>query len=93
MPVSLLSEPPVSPSKTFTPSPSTTATSGQAVGAMAHCIPTERQTKTEEAEDSEQRLRYPTATVDAETINDVMAARLATCLLAHVLYLKSQVPL
>lgn len=35
----------------------------------------------------------PRVTLDSERISDVMAARLVTCLLGHVLYLKGQVPL
>lgn len=37
--------------------------------------------------------RFPTATLAVDGISDVMAARLAICLLGHVLFLKSQVPL
>ncbi|KAH8115643.1 hypothetical protein DFH11DRAFT_1296988 [Phellopilus nigrolimitatus] len=45
-----------------------------------------------EREREEEPPRFPTATLDTESISDVMAARLATCLLGHVLYLKNQVP-
>lgn len=47
-------------------------------------------THVDEEEASE---RYPTATLDVERITDVMAARLTSCLLGHVLYLKGQIPL
>ncbi|EJD00732.1 uncharacterized protein FOMMEDRAFT_168996 [Fomitiporia mediterranea MF3/22] len=36
--------------------------------------------------------RLPTAMINVECISDVMASRLAMCLLGHVLFLKSQVP-
>ena len=41
----------------------------------------------------ETRERFPTARVETDRISDVMAARLAICLLGHVLYLMSQIPL
>jgi hypothetical protein len=37
--------------------------------------------------------RIPRVDLDGEAITDAMAARLATCLLGHVLFLKNQVPL
>lgn len=37
--------------------------------------------------------KIPSITIDADVITDVMAARLATSLLGHILFLKSQVPL
>ena len=45
------------------------------------------------AEPVEDELGVPTVKLDAHAITDVLAARLAICLLGHVLYLKSQVPL
>lgn len=41
----------------------------------------------------DEEATIPTVTLSSESISDVMAARLTTCLLGHVLYLKSQVPL
>ena len=37
--------------------------------------------------------RIPRVCLDVEGISDVLAARLAICLLGHVLFLKNQVPL
>jgi len=37
--------------------------------------------------------KYPTVRLDLDFITDEVAARLATSLLGHVLFLKSQVPL
>lgn len=87
MPVSLLPGPSESPSALMAQLTSTSA-SGTAVVAVQ-----KQQTKTEQREGNEKKMRYPTALIETESISDVMAARLATCLLAHVLFLKSQVPL
>jgi hypothetical protein len=39
------------------------------------------------------RVKYPLVKLDTEMITDATAARLATSLLGHVLFLKNQVPL
>ena len=46
-----------------------------------------------EANSEEAAPRFPFATIQADSIGPVMAARLVACLLGHVLFLKSQTPL
>lgn len=49
--------------------------------------------KTEDTFDKALVTRYPVVKLDVEKIEDATAARLATSLLGHVLFLKGQVPL
>jgi hypothetical protein len=46
-----------------------------------------------EPEESEEILKIPRATLGLDVISAALAAQLATNLLGHILYLKSQVPL
>ncbi|KAI5120730.1 hypothetical protein M0805_006436 [Coniferiporia weirii] len=73
-------------------SPTRTAPALESVKVSAHETDVKDTNKSMNRETEEIQERFPTATLDAESISDVMAARLATCLLGHVLYLKSQVP-
>ncbi|KAL5530840.1 hypothetical protein ACEPAF_7098 [Sanghuangporus sanghuang] len=54
--------------------------------------PPSTKTKNSEADVEEAKPRFPSATIEVDSIGDAMAARLVSCLLGHVLFLKSQVP-
>lgn len=109
MPYLLAPSPSPPPSSRFLSSESSPASSASSkLGGSSSCTPSTAPTsplpprKTQggrsgtiiDAEEDPDILpKMPTLSLDVNAISDVMAARLTTCLIGHVLYLKSQVPL
>ncbi|KAL5512187.1 hypothetical protein ACEPAG_3472 [Sanghuangporus baumii] len=54
--------------------------------------PPSTKTTDSDANVEEAKPRFPSATIEMDSIGNAMAARLVICLLGHVLFLKSQVP-
>ncbi|KAL5488465.1 hypothetical protein ACEPAI_6583 [Sanghuangporus weigelae] len=55
-------------------------------------MPPSTKMKDSEADVEDARPRFPSATIEIDSIGNAMAARLVICLLGHVLFLKSQAP-
>ena len=80
-----------SPPKNLTPISSSVSHPSQNVGSVSS--QPNHITDLESSENIENLSRVPTALIDSKCISDIMASRLAICLLGYVLFMKSQVPL
>lgn len=72
----------------------TKANVGQENAPSPHTITTKpTMAQSEESSTNSLKLKIPTVRLEGKEISSAMAARLATSLLCHVLFLKSQIPL